>query len=133
MKNIAVMTTSQTEWVVLEGMLACSVGSGSARVFSTPMLCALMENAAMGCLCEYLEEGETTVGTYIAIEHMSATPVGMKVIAQATVTEVNGREISFEVTAYDECGQIGKASHKRFVVFSEKFQAKTDSKLESKG
>ncbi len=132
MKNIAVGTIGETEWVVLEGMLACSVGSGSARVFSTPMLCALMENASMNCLAQSLEEGETTVGTYIAIEHLSATPVGMKVKAQATVTEVNGREIAFEVTAFDECGQIGKATHKRFMVYSEKFQAKTDAKLSAK-
>lgn len=128
MKEIIISTSCKTEWVATEDKLACTVGSGKARVFATPMLCALMENAAMNCIESFLEGDETTVGTYIAIDHTSATPCGMKVWAEATVTAVNGREICFEVKAYDECGEIGKAEHRRFVVYAQKFQQKADSK-----
>lgn len=128
MKEIIISTSFTTEWTVTEETLALSVGSGKARVFATPMLCALMENAAMNCAEGFLEGDETTVGTYIAIEHSSATPCGMKVRAEATVTAVNGREICFEIKAYDESGEIGKAEHKRFVVYAQKFQQKADSK-----
>lgn len=128
MKEIINGTSYKTEWTAEESMLACSVGSGKARVFSTPMLCALMENAAMNCADKFLEGDETTVGTYIAIDHISATPCGMKVWAEATLTGANGRELSFEIKACDECGEIGKATHKRFVVYAQKFQQKADSK-----
>lgn len=128
MKEIVLGTTYKTEWTVEESHLACSVGSGRARVFSTPMLCALMENAAMSCAESFLEGDEATVGTYIAIEHNAATPCKMGVWAIATLTEANGRELCFEVKAYDECGEIGRAEHKRFVVYAQKFQQKADSK-----
>lgn len=128
MKEIIVGTKYESRFRVEEKHLACEVGSGEARVFSTPMLCALMENAAMNCVAQFLDGGETTVGTYILVTHSSATPVGMEVSATAEVAAVNGREICFSVTAADECGEIGRAEHKRFVVLAEKFQAKTDSK-----
>ena len=89
----------------------------------------LMEKAACNALSSYLENDETTVGTELNIKHISATPEGMKVTATATVTAVNGREISFKVEASDEAGIIGTGEHKRFVVFGEKFTEKTKSKL----
>lgn len=131
MKEIKISTTFKTQWVVTENMLACNVGSGEAEVFSTPMLCALMENAAMHALDEFLEGDETTVGTFMELSHTAATPHGMKVWAKAEITAVNGREITYSITAYDSCGEIGKATHKRFVVLKEKFSLKAKAKLEA--
>lgn len=76
-----------------------------------------------------MENDETTVGTMLNITHSSATPEGMKVKAYAEVTEVNGREITFRVWAEDEAGLIGEGTHKRFVVFAEKFMKKTKQKI----
>ena len=104
------------------------MGSGSLEVFATPMMTALMEKAACNALSDYLEGDETTVGTMLSITHDSATPEGMKVTAEAELTEINGRELVFNVKAEDECGSIGKGTHKRFVVYSEKFMNKTRSK-----
>ena len=129
MKEITIGSSYTTQWTVTEDMLACNIGSGEARVFSTPMLAALVENAAMNCVKAFLDDGETTVGTFISIEHKSASPIGIKVSACAKVAAVTGREITFEVSAADECGEIGTALHKRFVLGAEKFQAKADSKL----
>lgn len=129
MKEIKTGTAFKTEWTVDENRLACSVGSGTARVFSTPMLAALMENAAMHCLDEYLEGDETSVGTQIDITHSSATPEGMRVWAEAEITAVEGRKISYSIKAFDECGEIGNALHTRFVVYKEKFTLKANSKL----
>ena len=89
----------------------------------------LMEKSACNCLAEYLENDETTVGTEINIKHVSATPENMKVSAEAVLTEINGREFTFSVKAYDESGLIGEGQHKRFLVFGEKFTAKAKSKL----
>ncbi len=128
MKQTELNMVYTSEMTVSEEHLACSVGSGEARVLSTPSLIALMENAAMNCAAPFLDEGETTVGTYIAAEHTSATPAGMKCFAKATLTGQNGRELCFEVLAYDEAGEIGKAKHRRFALNAAKFQSKADGK-----
>ena len=105
------------------------VGSGSLLVYATPCMVALMEGAACEAIAEALDESQTTVGTALNIEHISATPVGMEVRAEAVVTEVNGKVITFEVNAYDEAGPIGKGTHKRVIINSQKFLEKTYGKL----
>ena len=108
---------------------ALEVGSGSLLVYATPCMVALMEGAACEAIAEALDESQTTVGTALNIEHIAATPVGMEVRAEAIVTEVNGKVITFEVNAYDEAGPIGKGTHKRVIVSSQKFLDKTYAKL----
>ena len=113
---------------VNENITAEKVGSGSLPVFATPMMVALMEKAACKALENSLDEGSTTVGTKVDVEHIAATPVGMEVTVTATVTAVDGRKISFSVEAFDESGLIGKGAHDRFVVNAEKFTSKTYAK-----
>lgn len=113
---------------VNENITAEKVGSGSLPVFATPMMVALMEKAACKALENSLDEGTTSVGTMVNIEHVAATPVGMEVTVTATVTAVDGRKISFSVEAFDEVGLIGKGTHDRFIVNAEKFTAKTYAK-----
>ena len=108
---------------------AAEVGSGSLLVFATPCMVAMMEGAACEAIAAGLAEGETTVGTELNIQHLSATPVGMEVRAAATVTAVEGKCITFEVEAFDEAGTIGKGTHKRFLVASQRFLDKTYAKL----
>lgn len=106
------------------------MGSGSLAVFATPAMVALMEGCAMESVSAYLDEGCTTVGTALQIEHVSATPIGMQVRCKSELTAIDGRSLTFYVEAYDEAGLIGKGEHKRFIVISEKFQNKTDAKLQ---
>ena len=108
---------------------AKEVGSGSLLVYATPCMVALMEGAACEAIEEALAEGQTTVGTALNIEHISATPVGLDVRAEATVTAVDGKVITFEVKAFDEAGEIGRGIHKRVIVNSQKFLEKTYNKL----
>ncbi len=108
---------------------ALSVGSGDLRVYATPCMAALMEGAACEALDGLLSEEQTTVGTELNITHLSATPVGMEVKATATVTAVEGKNISFALEAYDEAGKIGEGTHKRVIVSSQRFLDKAYSKL----
>lgn len=108
---------------------AAEVGSGALLVYATPCMVALMEGAACEAIEAGLDEGQTTVGTELNIRHVSATPVGLEVRAEAEVTAVEGKAITFKVTAYDEAGVIGEGEHKRFIVSSQKFLDKTYSKL----
>src|SRR5699024_3339156 len=87
------------ETKVTQENTAKTVGSGEIDVFATPMMIALIEEAAAACCKQFLEEGMTTVGTLVNVSHVAATPVGMTVRAEAEIAGVDGREITFIVKA----------------------------------
>lgn len=119
----------QTEMLVEKEDTAQSVGSGDLLVYATPCMAALMEGAACEAIAPGLAEDETTVGTELNIKHLSATPVGLEVRAEAEVTGVDGKIITFSLTAYDEAGKIGEGTHTRVMVKSQKFLERTYEKL----
>jgi fluoroacetyl-CoA thioesterase len=86
------------------------------KVFATPMMVTAMENAALNAVRDYLDPGESAVGTQVNVRHLAATPVGHRVTAEAVVTKVDGRRIEFNVSARDEIEEIGKGTHERMVV-----------------
>ena len=86
------------------------------KVFATPMMITIMENAALNAVRDYLDPGESAVGTVVNVRHLAATPVGHQVTAQAEVTKVDGRRIEFKVSARDETEEIGTGTHERMVV-----------------
>ncbi|AXK81365.1 thioesterase [Pseudolabrys taiwanensis] len=98
------------------------------QVFATPMMVTIMENAALNAVRDYLEPGESVVGTVVNIKHLAATPVGHEVTAEAVVTKVDGRRIEFDVTAHDEQEVIGAGTHERAVVQLERLQKRLDAK-----
>ncbi len=108
---------------------AAEVGSGSLLVYATPCMVALMEGASCEAIAECLGEDKTSVGIELNISHTSATPVGLEVRAEAEVTAVEGKIITFAVTAYDEAGKIGEGTHKRCIVSSQRFLDRTYAKL----
>ena len=114
--------------IVTDGNTAASWGSGGLEVYATPAMIALMEMTALSAVDPLLPPGWSTVGTELAIKHISATPRGMKVSAKAELLSINGRALSFRVEAFDEAGKIGEGTHSRFIVENEKFLAKTESK-----
>jgi len=118
----------RAEAVVTKEMTALHVGSGSLEVYATPMLVALMENASVNALD--ILGGQTSVGTFIEVKHLAATPLGMKVWAEAEVVETEGRRRSFRIDAFDEKGKIGEGKHERIIVESFKFMNKTKARLE---
>ncbi len=117
---------------VEKSMLAVNVGSGTLEVLATPVVAALMERAACELIQPYLPEGITTVGTMISVNHMSATPLGARVTAEARLTDIADRKYTFELTARDDAGFIATGKHERFTVKSERFIEKTNAKLNKK-
>lgn len=110
--------------VVEEKHLACNVGSGDLPVFATPMMMALMENAAMLCVADELKEGSSTVGGQISSSHLKPTGLGKTVTATAELISAEGRKLKFKVSASDEAGLIGEGEHLRFIIDKEKFMSK---------
>ena len=129
---ILIGTKCRLEQTVTEELTACRIGSGSLPVFGTPYMAAMMENAAMTVLQNFLEEDQGSVGTHLDITHDAPTPVGMRVWAEAEITGVseNGRMVDFKVSAWDEKGPIGSGIHTRAIIKNEKFLDKCNSKLE---
>ena len=128
--SLEIGLTGRCESLVTEQNTAAAVGSGTLPVFATPMMVALMEGAAVDALQGHLEDGQGSVGTAMDITHDAATPVGMKVTAEAEVTAIEGRRITFTVSAYDNEEQIGAGTHERAIIWTSKFLDRVQSKLE---
>ena len=128
--SLEVGVRGRADDIVTENNTAAAAGSGGLQVFGTPFMVALMEKAAWASIAPHLAPGDSTVGTKVTISHLSATPIGMKVWAESEVTLVDGKRIELKISAYDEKGLIGEGTHERFIVTDERFQAKTNRKLE---
>lgn len=116
---------------VEEKHLASEVGTGLVNVYSTSMMIAGMEAAAVAAVQPHLPAGQTSVGVHVDVEHKAATPPGMHVEFKATLDEVspNGRALRFRVTARDDSGLIGEGSHWRVVVDTKAFEARAMEKI----
>jgi predicted thioesterase len=114
--------------VVTEAMTARAMGSGELDVYATPAMIALMENTAYKSVAGYLEDGCGSVGTLMNVKHLSATPVGVEVVCESQLVEVDGRRLVFEVKAYDKAGLICEGTHERFVIDNKRFMEKTNAK-----
>lgn len=115
--------------IVEQKHTASALGSGFLDVFSTPMLAALVEGASCEAIKGCLEAGFTTVGLRLELNHLAATPVGMRVWAEAELIKIDGRALTFNVEAFDEQGIIGSCIHERFIVEEKKFMEKVQAKL----
>ncbi|HEX9774177.1 MAG TPA: thioesterase family protein [Actinomycetota bacterium] len=113
--------TGEASRTVREQDTATAVGSGEVPVFSTPMLCALIEDAAVAAVAGALPEGAVSVGTRIELDHLKASAVGARVRATARVTSVEGRAIGFACEAFEGDTLIGRATHTRAVVDRARF------------
>ena len=116
--------SAQSRTTVTNENTAAARGSGDLRVFATPSMVALMENAAMTAAAAALPAGSTTVGAEMNVTHIKPSGLGAEITATAVLAEVEGRKLTFNVGARDDGGMIGEGVHIRYVVDREKFMAK---------
>lgn len=121
--------TGEARCLVTPETTAANLGSGALEVFATPAMIALIEKAAWQSVQPMLEEGCGTVGTALRVRHLSATPVGMEVVAKTELREVDGRQLVFKVEVYDAKGMVGDGEHERFIVKNDSFLKKAKGKL----
>jgi len=126
--NLKIGITAQVGKTVSEDDTAVKFGSGGVRVFATPMMVALMENAALNAVDPHLGEDSATVGLSLNVKHLAATPVGMKVTAAAELIGIEGKKLTFKVEAYDEQEKIGEGIHERYIIKLSKFLEKANQK-----
>ncbi len=109
---------------------ASALGSGDVPVFGTPALVAALEQAAVRALGEALEPGETTVGTWIQVAHLAASPVGVEIRCEAELTYVAGRILTFALRAYDPKEKVAEGEHRRALVLRERLVRKAQEKID---
>lgn len=115
--------TAEVTWTVTESDTAIAQGSGSVPVFATPRLVALCEAAAVASVAPMIGDEQTTVGARIEIDHLAPSVVGATVSATATLTEVDGRRLTFEVIAHEGEKLIGRGTHDRVAIDEARFLA----------
>ena len=129
--NLNTGMSYETEKVVTSHDTASHMGSGGVSVFATPAMILWMENAALNAVKPALPRGYDTVGTFVNITHLSATPVGMRVRVIAELIEADGKMLTFKVKAYDEKDKIGEGTHGRAIVETERFLNKVNGKTKA--
>lgn len=128
---LAVGMRGEASLVVGEAQTAAAFGAGGVLVLGTPVMIGLMENAAWKLVQPELPEGESTVGTLVNVRHLAATPMGGHVIATAELTEIDGRQLVFRVSARDDTQLIGEGTHERFRIVLERFLARLPKSSEA--
>jgi predicted thioesterase len=119
--TIAPGLVGEVEIVVQPADTADALGNPGVHVLATPRLVALLEQAAIRAVAPHLPPGAGTVGTRIDVRHLAATPVGMRARVRATLREVDGRRLVFDVTGQDDDERIVEGTHERFQITQAKF------------
>ena len=129
MEKIILGLREEQEFVVLEEYTAGHVGSGSLRVLATPSLIGFMERVARDLMERNLPEGYSSVGVWVDVRHLAATPVEAKVRVSCEVIEIDGRKVDFRVDAWDEIEKIGEGRHQRVAIDVNRFLQRLQAKL----
>lgn len=120
--------TATTSVVVTRDLTVAHYHQGMPEAYGTPMMVYLMEVAAAKAMQPYLPSGWASVGVALNVKHLAATPVGLRVTATATVTAVDGKTVTFAVSARDEAEAIGEGSHVRVPIDLARFNARLGAK-----
>lgn len=131
LSNLKVGMRGTASTTVTPDRLATVVGSGNVPVFASPMLIALMEAAAVDCVEQHLPEAHQSLGVHLDVTHRAPTPLGLKVTATAELIAIEGRKLTFEMTAHDAVEAIGSGKHTRVVVDTPRFMARLAAKAPS--
>ena len=124
--------TGSAEIVVGTRDTAPHVGSGKIGVLATPIMVNLMEAAALQAVESFMPAGYQTVGTRLDVKHFAATPVGLRVRAEAELIKVEGRTLVFRLRAADEREAIGEGIHERLIINVGRFDERMQRKLSKK-
>ena len=120
MKDSLKMGISKVRRIIVDRDRTVAFMGEQGRVYATPELCRDIEHTCREALFEHVGPEEDSVGMEIMVQHSAPTLPGMEVSITATVTNVEGRKVSFDVVATDELEPIGTGKHVRFIVDREK-------------
>jgi fluoroacetyl-CoA thioesterase len=117
-------STGTIELLVEEADTAVALRSGTLLVLATPRVVALVEEASMAAVGDALEDGQTTVGMKVQLDHLAPTALGRTVVAESTIEAISGRRITFQVSVSDDRGLVAVGRVTRVIVDVERFMDK---------
>lgn len=117
----------EAKLVVADVDTARALGSGTVDVLGTPRLIALCEEASCRAVAGDLADGSTTVGINVRLDHLQPSPIGAEVTAEAVLSKVDGRRLTFNVSASDDRGLVAVGKVVRVVVDVDRFLSKCSS------
>lgn len=124
-------TTHEITRTVTADLTADALGNTGVMVLATPCVLTLVENACNAMLQPHLPAGAATVGTFVELKHLAATPLGMTVRARATLLDTDGKRFVFSVEVWDDKEKVAESRHERFLVQDlAKFLARAMKKAE---
>ena len=118
--------TDTLEWEVTERY---TTTRGEFKVFSTPSMCLFAEMASHKLAAPHLKADQGQVGLTVFIRHMAPTPIGKTVRAEAELTGIDRRKLTFQVKIFDDVEQVGEVTHERFVVDLDKYTERLRKKI----
>ncbi len=131
-QSLQVGLATRREVVVDESRCIGFMGKEGA-VYATPRMVSDVEYTCRDYLLEHLDQGEDSVGAHVSIDHLAATPMGLKVTIEAKIVEVDRRRVTFEFTVQDPIEQCGRGRHVRFVVETAKSRERLAAKRAKAG
>ena len=130
--SLAVGLTTRREVLVDEQRCIGFMGK-EGMVYATPRMVSDVEYTCRDFLLEHLDAGEDSVGAHVSIDHLAATPLGLKVVIEAKVSEIDRRRVTFEFTVHDPIEPCGRGRHVRFVVETAKSRERLAAKRAKAG
>ena len=120
MKPTLAAGLQRVERIVVDESRVVTFMGEALRVYSTPAMVADVEYTALRLLQEHMDEGESSVGVHIALDHLAATPLGESVEVRVVLRSVEGRRISFDAVVRDDVAMVGRGHHVRSVIDMER-------------
>ena len=120
-------------WRVTEADAADRHGNPFVHVLTTPVVVEWMEETATAGVQPYLPDGQGTVGSIVTMRHLAPTPIGLTVKVVATLAQIDGRQLTFRIEAFDEVEQIAECEHRRVIVDLMRFHDKAGRKARRVG
>jgi predicted thioesterase len=128
MKATLVKDLSFSKSLVVDEARCIGFMGKEGMVYATPRMVSDVEYACRDFLLQHLDPSEDSVGAHVSIDHLAATPMGLKVTIEARVEELDRRKVVFGFSVKDPIEEVGRGKHIRFVVET----AKTRERLAAK-
>ena len=125
--------TSRTERITIDRDRTIGFLGEEMRLYSTPSMVRDVEYTCLRLIQEHLDEGESSVGIHVAVDHLAATPLGQWVDVEVTVSEVDGRKVTLLASVRDAIEQVGRGEHVRVIIDVEKHRTRLQKKLAQLG
>lgn len=122
--DLAAGLAAELEFEVGEADTATALGSGDVPVLGTPRLVAWIEAATVAAVANHLDDGQTSVGTHVAVRHRAPSVAGTTITVRAELIDIDGALLRFAVLAHDGAHEIAQGEVERAVVERERFLGK---------